>query len=224
MSTPKKPVAAKTKAAKKPKPIPVEPEEGPGLTAAEKAANEEVIEDSPLLSPKQEMFIETYLQCWNASEAARVAGYSFPNVAGTRLLANVSIAARVSERIAATAMSADECLKRLAEIARGSLKPFVTEVGEDVWPDLVSAQADENFHLLKKIKPKRRVGGPPDNQWTETEIELEIHDPMRALELIGKHHKLFTDRTDITNSDGSLMPTAITFIPYYGNRADTDSA
>lgn len=160
----------------------------------------------PKLTDKQRMFVESYLQCWNATEAARRAGYegdaNVLAVTGHDNLRNPKISEFVSMRISEAAMSADEVLKRLARYARGSLKPFMTQGGDTLWPDLGTSEALENIDLLKKIKPKRRTGGRDENQWTEDEIELELHDPMRALELIGKHHKLFTEKTEVTGKDG----------------------
>lgn len=182
-------------------------------------------EDRPLTN-KQRVFVEEYLQCWNATEAARKAGYTGEpetiRVTACENLTKPNIAAYIEKRISEKAMSADEVLLRLGEIARGSLKPFVRRDQDDeIWPDLTSDAAQDKFHLLKKIKPKRRVGGEPGMEWTETEVELEIHDPMRALELIGKHHKLFTDKTELTGKDGGAIPLAIQFIPY--DSTDTDN-
>jgi phage terminase small subunit len=138
------------------------------------------------------------LTCWNAAEAARRAGYGdkASRQIGDENLSKPYIQEYIEKRISEKAMSADEVLLRLGEIARGSLKQFTKTRDDDIWPDLTAAAAQENFHLLKKIKPKRRVGGKPGDEWVETEVEIEIHDPLKALELLGKHHKLFTDKTE----------------------------
>src|SRR3990172_8007067 len=80
----------------------------------------------PKLSNKQRAFIEHYLTCWNASEAARRAGYrGRANTIGARLLSNVVIAAAVEARLAELQMGADEILVRFTEHARGSMADFV---------------------------------------------------------------------------------------------------
>jgi phage terminase small subunit len=150
----------------------------------------------PKLTDKQRVFVEYYLQSFNATDAARKAGYADPELSGWENRQKQVIKDEIERRLSAVAMDADEVLMRLAAMARGSLDPFMLESDDDVWPDLTSDKAKANRHLLKKIKPKRRVGGPPEDRWAETEIELEIHDPLRALELIGKHHKLFTDKVE----------------------------
>lgn len=60
------------------------------------------------MTPKQQAFVEHYAACGNATEAARLAGYKHPNVAGPVNLVNHSIQAALkvitdqvsSERIA----------------------------------------------------------------------------------------------------------------------------
>jgi hypothetical protein len=77
------------------------------------------------------------------------------------------------------------------------LDPFLVEVGDDVWPDLTSEEAKKKRYLLKKIKPKRKSWGSGEEAVTETEVELEIHDPVRALKLLGDAHGLFSDDAKI---------------------------
>ena len=157
------------------------------------------------------MWLENYLISFDATDAARKAGYSDPVQSGYENKTRQDIADEISRRISAVAMGADEVLMRLGRYARGSLKPFLSEDGEVLWPDLGTDEAQENVDLLKKIKPKRRTGGRDEDRWTEDEIELEIHDPLRALELLGKHHKLFTDKTEhsgkIEHEDVGLSDT-----------------
>lgn len=70
------------------------------------------------LNHKRQKFVEEYLKCWNATEAARRAGYAHPNTQGPRLLVNVCVKNLITERLDELHMSADEVLERLARIAR----------------------------------------------------------------------------------------------------------
>ena len=80
------------------------------------------------LMPKQKAFADAYIECGNASEAARRAGYSEKNVNVTapRMLANVGISAYISERMAAQddkrVASADEVLRFFSAVLRGEEK------------------------------------------------------------------------------------------------------
>lgn len=154
------------------------------------------------LTPKQEVFCYEYIKDFNATRAAAAAGYRGNDATlaavGYENLRKPQIKEFVSRHVALVAMSADEVLLRLTEHARGSLRPFYSTAGGELWPDLESDEAEQHWHLLKKNKIKRRVGGREEDQWTETEIELEIHDPQAALVHLGRHHKLFTDNTNIS--------------------------
>ena len=77
------------------------------------------------LSPKQQIWLEAYTQTWNATEAARVAKYAFPNVEGPKNLVNPSLAALIAAKIAEI-MPAGEVITILAEQARGSLDDVIS--------------------------------------------------------------------------------------------------
>lgn len=154
------------------------------------------------LTNKQQAFIEHYLTCWNATEAARRASYAYPNVEGPKNLVKPSIAAIIRQRLAEFKMGADEVLARLSDQARGSLDDFidVSEPGHGIegatdvieakaiaggWKlNLVKAEQRGKLHLLKKIK---------SGQWGP---EIELYDAQAALALLGRHHKLFTDMVE----------------------------
>lgn len=80
------------------------------------------------LTPKQKAFADAYIECGNASEAARRAGYSEKNanVNGPRMLANAGISAYIAERMAAQddrrVASADEVLRFFSAVLRGEEK------------------------------------------------------------------------------------------------------
>ena len=164
------------------------------------------------LTDKEKLFVEHYLQCRNATEATRRANYQGNDnvlaVTGHRLLRKPKIAELISKRTAEVAADADEVLASLARVHRATLRPFFATADDGtLWPDLGSEEALANFDLLKKIKTKKREGGPPEDRWTEIEVELEIHDPLRAKELLGRHHKLFTDKTEVSGKDGGPIET-----------------
>ncbi|HNP70721.1 MAG TPA: terminase small subunit [Kouleothrix sp.] len=161
------------------------------------------------LTAQQRRFVAAYLDCLNASEAARRAGYKTKaNVQGARLLAYASIQAAVAAGTARYAMPASEVLARLAAIARGSLAdvlrlpaPTTREdgttytVGSDWALDLVKARETGAIHLIKKLKA------------TKYGDEVELHDPVPALTLIGKQHGLFKEQGMQLNLDMSTLTT-----------------
>lgn len=131
---------------------------------------------------RQEIFIAEYVRCWNASEAARRAGYNGKsNVAGAQLLANPSIAAEIERRKALLIMAAEEVAVRLTEQAKASYAEYFNEYGG---VDLDRLLKDGKGHLIKKIKP------------TKEGLEIEFYDAQAALVQIGKIHKLFVERQE----------------------------
>lgn len=108
------------------------------------------------LSDKHEQVINEYVQCWNKTEAYRRV-YQVTNVrsarsAAHRLFINVDFAEALSNKIAESAMSADEVLRRLAEHARNehgkyiNTKPRLDMVAmaKDGKGDLIPDAIDEN--------------------------------------------------------------------------------
>lgn len=144
------------------------------------------------LSAKHQQFVEEYLRCFNATKAYQAV---YPTVArltaasnGYRLLKeNAEIAEYVQQRLTETAMSADEVLMRLAEQARGVHSDYIQEDGTI---DVARMVKDGKAHLIKKIS------------YTKGRKEYEFYDVQAALVQLGKHHKLFVDRQEVTGKDG----------------------
>lgn len=141
------------------------------------------------MNAKQTAFLEHYLQCWNAAEAARLAGYSERTAGqiGHELLKKPEISRAYKARLAELHMCAEEVLKRLADHARGSLDDFVTDHGTI---DLAAAKRSGALKLAKRIKTQ---SGKVDS------IEVELHDPQRAMEMLGKNLALFGGLTGDVN-------------------------
>jgi phage terminase small subunit len=162
--------------------------------------------DSGVLTNKQRLFVEEYLQSWNATDAARKAGYSQKTafIIGYENLRKPYIRAFIDKRLSESVMSADEALKRLSDQARASLLPFIDITDEGfVYFNFSHPEAKKYMHLIKKVKSKRtrrmEGGGKNAEMWEDEWVEVELYDAQSALEKIGKYHGLFIDRTDLTS-------------------------
>lgn len=154
---------------------------------------------------KEEAFCQEYVICWNKTLAAINAGYSKRSAAeiGYQNFSKPQIRERIEELLKEKVMSRDEVLARLGEQARATLYPFV-RVDKDgfVYFNFADPEALRHLHLIKKIKSKRnrQITAEKKNKaaeiWEGEWVEVELHDPQKALELIGKHHSLFIDRDD----------------------------
>lgn len=148
------------------------------------------------LTHKRQVFLEGYLQCWNATEAARLAGYANPGSQGSRLLKNVEIQQAIQDRFKKFQLESDEVLYRLALQARGSIHNFLKIEENSFSFDLKKAEEAHSLGLVKKISKTPLEYG--------TRIDIELYDSQKALELVGKHFGLFTNKVDITSQGESI--------------------
>lgn len=186
------------------------------------------------ITPKQMVFVDAYAgeAFFNATKAAEMAGYAHPNTQGPRLLVNVGVRAELRSRIEDAAMSANEVLARLTAIARGEVTDVLDEEGNF---DLKQARRLKKTGLLKKLKTKRtskRVDSfaEGDEEASETletsliyeEVEFEMYSAHEALRDLGKFHKLFVDKVEHSNPDGTglLEPLARALDTGYGDTSD----
>lgn len=160
------------------------------------------------LPPKQRKFVVEYLRDLHGQNAAIRAGYAekAARVQASRLLTNVNVRAAVEAGMTLYTMPAPEVLYRLTEQARSSIDDFADVIEDDVsdagdmveakaiaggWRlNLAKAKLRGKLHLIKKIKA---------GQWGP---EIELYDAQAALALLGKHHRLFVERQEITGKDG----------------------
>lgn len=146
------------------------------------------------LSKKQQAFVEYYLQCWNATKAATLAGYSAKTARqqGSRLLSNADIQAAIDARIEELKLGADEVLIRLGQQARGEQAEYIglherhdPDTGAR-WTepefDFERCQVEGKLHLIKGWSYDRTG-----------RLQLDFYDAQAALVQLGKHHKLFNE-------------------------------
>lgn len=163
------------------------------------------------LTDKQKRFVEEYLIDLNATQAAIRAGYSEDTAAviGCENLIKPNIQKAIAEaqnkRSERTQITQDEVLKDLQElkdICLGRKAIVVTDTVKNTQEGIVNA-VDNTVYLF------------------------EPSGANKALELLGKHLGMFTQKVDVTSSDNALQPTVIQLIAPAGfgdeNSTDTDS-
>lgn len=147
--------------------------------------------DTPTLNPKHQAFADAYLMTFNQTRAAIAAGYSERSARqqGSELMTYPNILAYIRKRMEENAASAIEVIHHLTEIARGDITDVMDDNGN---LDLKAARANGKSRLIKKIKSRAITTDNSDI----VETEVEISDPLKAQELLGKYHALFTDKVD----------------------------
>jgi hypothetical protein len=135
------------------------------------------------------------------------AGYDTARANASETLARTSVRAEVRRRLEEKAMSADEALFRLGEMARAELQPFI-RIDNDgfVYFNFKDPRAKEHLYLIKKIKTKRerRIEGKGKEaeEWEGEWVEVELHDAQIALRDILKMHGKFVDKIALTDPTG----------------------
>lgn len=167
------------------------------------------------VTTQQQVFINEYLKVFNATEAAKRAGYSDKTAysSGQRLLKVVEIKSVIDARIAEIHMSADEALKLQADIGRGDIGDLIDNNG---LLDLRVAREKGMTKLLRKIKQKTitHIGKTDADGDTEiTEIEFEMYSAQEAQRDILKMHGKFIDHVDHTTLGKEIPATVMLYIP-----------
>lgn len=131
------------------------------------------------LTGKQMAFACAYLgeAKFNATEAARIAGYEGDHN-------TLSVTGHDNLRNPKIAAYVDKML----ESVQMSALEVLSELS-------AIARSDWREHLTIKR----------DKDGNEIDATLQLKDKLKALELVGKHHKLFVERTELTGKDGGAI-------------------
>lgn len=143
------------------------------------------------------LFVDHYIVCMNGTEAARLAQYSGDDATlaatASRLLRNDKVLREVSNRLDKYAMSANEVLIRLTDMARGDVGDALNSMGGI---DPLEAKRRGKSHLIKRFKTKSVTttsrDGKEDTDMYEAEVEM--YDAQAALTTLMKFHGLLIDR------------------------------
>jgi phage terminase small subunit len=151
---------------------------------------DEYAEDLPL-TDRQRAFVEEYaINGFNASAAAKAAGYEHPDKFAYRLVRNAKIREAIEIRFKDRIMSAEEVLARLTEQARGDIGNYLDEEGN---VNIAQLQADGKAHLIKSIS---------DSKYGK---RVEFYDAQKAMSLMAKYHRLFAERIENITFDMSRL-------------------
>lgn len=149
------------------------------------------------LTHKQQVFVEHYLSCWNATEAARRAGYSekTARAIGSENLTKPDIQSEITRRVRELKAGTDEVLSRLTSHSRGTFDDFLSPMG---LIDLDRARDRGVMHLIKKIKQRTTTISKQSGEDVEThDVELELYDAQAATVQLARILGLYVERIEL---------------------------
>jgi phage terminase small subunit len=136
------------------------------------------------LTALQKAFIAHYVECLNATQAARLAGYKSTNgslrAIGSENLTKPYIKAEIERLLKEKGLSSEETIARLAIIARGNLVDYADIKSPDDLADHPQAYA------IKKLEMK------------DDSLKIELDDRQKALDHFVKLHKIIENPLDDT--------------------------
>ena len=147
------------------------------------------------LSQKKKRFIEEYLIDLNATQAAIRAGYSpdTANEQGSQNLAKLSVRNEIDKAIAErskrTGVNADRVVRELAKIAFSKATDIIDFRDGTLLPDI----NDDDLAVIQSVKVKTSTSDTGES----TEREIKLADKLKALELLGRHLGIYTDKSKI---------------------------
>ncbi len=148
------------------------------------------------MTPKQAIFYGEYIKDGNATRAAIAAGVpeKSAHVAGARMLKQPKVAAAIADwerrTINKLEMSAEDVLHELSKIGKYDARRLYDRNGERI-----------PVHMLDDVTAAA-VAGVEDETTegacfvTTRKQRVKMADKIRALELLGKRHKLWIDRVE----------------------------
>lgn len=143
------------------------------------------------LTFKQRLFVEAYIgeANGNGTEAARIAGYSYPSEQSYQLLQKTTVRAAINRRLKTAAMAANEVLARISEIATADIGEFIRIDSSGGYS--LNLKKTQRTRLIKKLK-QTRTTDKDDNETVVT--DFEVKDSFPALVKLGEYHGLWKDQ------------------------------
>lgn len=159
------------------------------------------------LTKNQKIFCDEYLIDLNATRAYKVA---YKNVtkdetaaaSSSRLLRNVKVKTyvdkKMKEREKRTEVTQDKVLKELAKIGFANITDYINIIETEGYNESGELQKYNDIKLeITKELDEAKQSAISEIKRGKNGVELKLNDKVKALELIGKHLGMFTDKIDL---------------------------
>ncbi len=160
---------------------------------------------------RHETFCREYIIDLNGTRAAIAAGYAKKgaHVTASRMLSNPKVQARLAElqkeKFETLDMAAEKVLVELDRLGFSNILDYMrtTESG-DAYIDL-SKLTREQAAAIQQVTVDEYTEGRGEGARQVKRTRIKLADKLRALELRGKHERLFTDRVEVTDTTNYLI-------------------
>lgn len=166
------------------------------------------------LTGKQEKFCNEYLIDFNGTRAAISAGYSEKTARkiAHENLTKPDIQRRIQSiadaKMKKTGDPVERIILELQLIAFGDYKDLVIWDDDGIKKWIPSEELGEKSRIVQEISETTTQHGGSR--------KIKTYDKVRALEMLGRYHKIFTDKVEHSNPDGTLAPVVNIVIPANG--------
>jgi phage terminase small subunit len=163
------------------------------------------------LTSKQEVFVAEYLKDLNATQAAIRAGYSKKTAEsiGAENLRKPQIQSKIQEAMAKrserTQVDQDNVIKELAKVAFSNMCD-VADWGPEIGIRLHESDSISDTARGAVQKIKRRLSKDNDGNYSVDSLEIQLHDKLKALEMLGRHLGMFDGSGSSTGNSESQTP------------------
>ena len=148
---------------------------------------------------QEDLFCNNYIIHFNATQSAKDAGYSIKSARelGYRLLRNVHIQVKIKQlidkRTDRLEVSQDRVVHELMAVAFSDIKNYLTDEGAIDFKEL----KDSDSNVVKSYEENTTVTDGEKFSNTKIVKKFQLHDKMKALELLGKHLAMYTDKKEL---------------------------
>ena len=163
------------------------------------------------LSPQHQLFVAEFVRInidgekapvEKAASKAKIGGKA-PSQVGSRLLKTAKIAAAIKEikakLVTPTIADAQELREFWSSVLRGDIGEVCSwNDGGLSFNSTSIAMPKDTRRLIKKISVKEKTS--PKGDYTEVQTSVELHDPLRASELLARDLGMLKDKTDLNVS------------------------
>lgn len=172
-------------------------------------------EKKTILTPKQKLFADEYLKDLNGTAAYKRAGYKAKNdnvaaVEATKLLSNPKIAKYVQkamdERSKEVKIDANRVLAEIGRLAFADIRKVFDESGRLLPVHLLPDEVAASVSSIEVVTSRISGGEPADVEHT---AKIKFWDKRGSLELLGRHLKMFTDKTELTGANGGPIESRV---------------